>query len=346
MRSAFTTRRVTTQAALALMVVCSVGCEPFASLFSRNVEALVRGPQRLPRRITEPFRPGAELAFLWVGHATVLVQVGDRFVLTDPVFTDTVAQYSTRLVEPGLSATDLPRVDLALLSHMHFDHLSYDSLDLIEARVGMLLVPEGGLVYVPNHAFPTFEVSPWMSRVTRALRATAVPVDHEGFRYGVDASWMRGGFTGWVIEHEGVTVFFGGDTAFDAERFQQVRARFPHIDVALLPIGPVQPREVMSRTHMDGREAVRAMLALGADCMIPIHYDTFAHGSDRPGEALEVLHAGVDEAGVDPNRVVVLRIGEQVVMRRRSAGLEGERLSTDGGHPSTAAGFEVEARAR
>ena len=59
--------------------------------------------------ITEPARPDARLAALWVGHATVLVQLDDKFILTDPVFTDTVGQISKRLVEPGLDPEVCPR---------------------------------------------------------------------------------------------------------------------------------------------------------------------------------------------------------------------------------------------
>jgi len=293
------------------------GCEPFGTILARNVEALVNGPRPVEDRITDPVRPEARLAVLWVGHATALVQIDDRFVLTDPVFTQTVGQMSARLVEPGLHHEDLPDVDAVLISHLHFDHLSLGSLDLIERRVGRLLVPRGGLVYVPNYGFSIDEVRRWETVRDDALEITAVPVRHEGYRYGVDAGWMDESYTGWVVRHRGITVYFGGDTAWDDRIFRDVAERFGPIDLALLPIGPVLPRDFTGDSHIDGVEAVRAFEQLGARWVIPVHYATFQHGSDPDGYALARFLEAARDAELDPERVRVLPIGGQVVLIER-----------------------------
>ena len=87
------------------------GCERaslFAGFVGRNFATLGRSVRPAPFKSKEPVRPEARLAALWVGHATVLVQIEDRFILTDPVFTDTVGQISKRLVEPGIEVEHLP----------------------------------------------------------------------------------------------------------------------------------------------------------------------------------------------------------------------------------------------
>lgn len=298
---------------LGLLVGLALGnlhCSVVHRVMERNGQALGERPGRAPARRADPRVPGASLAITWVGHATTLIQLGDRYLLTDPVFTETVGQFSRRLVEPGVAVADLPRIDAAVLSHLHFDHLSLGTLDLLEPNLNRLWVPPEALVYLPRYNFPIREVEPWRTEVQGNLRITAVPVRHQGWRYGVDAAWMKRSFSGWVIQDEHHTVYFGGDTAYDPELFRATRAHFPDIDVALLPIAPVEPPELTRPTHLDGAEAVQAFLDLGAKVMIPIHYDTFAHGIDPPGYAVSVLRAAVQAQGLAPERVQILEIGE------------------------------------
>jgi L-ascorbate metabolism protein UlaG (beta-lactamase superfamily) len=273
---------------------------------------------RVPNRVTEPRRPEARLAALWVGHATVLVQLEDRFLLTDPVFTTAVGQFSQRLVEPGIAVQDVPRVDAVVISHMHFDHLSQGSLGLLEDRLRVVYVPRGAMVYVPPGPFDARELGRWASHTVDGLRVTAVPVEHVGWRYGADAAWMTESFTGYVVEHRGVTVYFGGDTAYAPELFQETARRFPHIDLALLPIGPIHPRAVMARRHLDPEEALRAFELLGARWMVPIHFDTFVNSQDAPGEARRVLLEAMARRGVGDDRVAVLPLGGQRVFLTRA----------------------------
>lgn len=301
--------------ALWVVLGCAAtGCEPFPTILRRNLVALQGAPRALAHRIEHPTRADARLAVLWVGHATMLLQLDDRFVLTDPVFTDTVAQFSPRLTEPGLAPEHLPPIDAVLISHLHFDHLSLGTLDLIEDKVARLLAPTGSLVYIPPYRFATDTVAPWETVDDRGLRITAVPVRHEGFRYGVDAAWMTRSYTAWVIEYHGMSVYFGGDTAYDAALFTAVRARFPALDLALLPIAPVFPRAFAQSHHIDGVEAVQAFRDLGARRLIPMHYDTFAHGADEEGVALRRFQDAVSAAALPAEAVRVLAIGEQAVL--------------------------------
>ncbi|MEM9863136.1 MAG: MBL fold metallo-hydrolase [Myxococcota bacterium] len=290
------------------------GCEPLRSISIQNVDALMRGAAPPPVQLPEPRVPGAQLAALWVGHATVLLQLGERYVITDPVFTNAVGQFSSRLVDPGLSLEAVPALDACVISHMHFDHLSLGTLSSLETRIDRLFLPVHGRRYLPSFDFPMEEVPKWVRRHHRGLRLTSVPVRHEGHRYGFDDAWMGESYGGWVVQSEEHTVYFGGDTAWQEEHFAHVAATFPSIDLALLPIGPVFPRAFMDSHHIDGRQAIDALRILNADAMIPIHYETFAHGADRPGEALRYFREALDAAPDLEDRVVVLPIGGQVVL--------------------------------
>jgi L-ascorbate metabolism protein UlaG (beta-lactamase superfamily) len=300
-----------------LCVIALAGCRIATFMprfFARTIELGFTDIRPVEHKIQNPVRPDAELAVLWVGHATVLLQIADRFVLTDPVFTDTVGQVSKRLVEPGIDAEALPPLDVVLVSHMHFDHLSLGSLERIEPKVRDLVVPQRGLLYVPGFSFRTWELATWESWERDGLRVTAVPVRHNGFRYGLDGEWMTTSYTGYVVEYAGRTVYFGGDTAM-TQGFRAAAERFPSIDLAILPIAPIHPREFMCRAHIDPQEAVRAFLELRAQRLLPMHYDTFINSFDEFGEAPRELERAATASGVR-ERLVLLHIGEQRVLER------------------------------
>jgi L-ascorbate metabolism protein UlaG (beta-lactamase superfamily) len=296
---------------IAMLALAPMSCVP-ATILKRNIIALGTTPRAIPARIKQPVRADVRLAALWVGHATVLIQLDDKLILTDPVLTQTVgAGFSRRLVEPGVAPEDMPSVDVAVVSHMHLDHLSLGTLEMLQGRIGQLFLPTDGLRYVPDHTFPIDEVASWQTVERDGVRITAVPVKHPGGRYGADSPWMTKSATGWVFEYNGMTVYFGGDTAYDQRIFTTVATRFPKIDLAILPIGPVEPDSFARATHVDGREALQAFLDLGATHMLPMHYDTFAHGIDPAGYAVARLRAAMQERGVTEERVHIIPIGAQ-----------------------------------
>ncbi len=280
-----------------------------------NFESLAQSPRPVDKKLTQPRVEGAELAVLWVGHATALIQIEDKFVLTDPVFTETVGQLSRRLVEPGLEPEHLPPLDAVLISHMHFDHLSLGSLDVIEDKIAALIVPKGGAVYIPRSRPLPRELATWQSFEQDGLRVTAVPVGHSGWRYAGDRAWMTTSYTGYVVEYRGKRVYFGGDSSYVPQAFAETQRRFGTLDVALLPIAPIEPRDFMCRSHMDVGQALAAFDLLGARWMMPIHFDTFVNSLDDYGEAPRRLQQLAAKGGYQADAVVRLRQGERRVLR-------------------------------
>lgn len=309
---------------LAAVTWILAGCAPrgfHAGRFAeRSWQALTTPTAPPPVHVPQPYRRDARLAVLWIGHATALIQLDDKVILTDPVFTSRVGGLSPRLVAPGLAVTELPQIDAALVSHMHFDHLSFDSLRMIASRTRTLILPQDGLDYVHPYSFEEVELPAWQSWEQGGLKITAVPVKHLGWRWGFDAFTDPRSFTGYVIEYHGLSVYFSGDSALDLADFEETRRRFPHLDVALLAIGPIQPREFMKRVHMDPAEALQAFDALGARYMVPIHFGTFINSADEEGDDLRALEAALAARPALRPRVVVLQIGEQHLFARREEG--------------------------
>jgi N-acyl-phosphatidylethanolamine-hydrolysing phospholipase D len=288
------------------------GCGFAWRALKRNLSAPAE--RTVAHKVVDPRRPEARLAALWVGHATVLLQLDDRFVLTDPVFSHTLSQASPRLVEPGLDPERLPPLAAVVVSHMHFDHLSFGSLDRIEQRTKVVLVPPGVRANMPRYSFEIRELESWASYEHEGLRITAVPVQHIGGRYALDAAFETRAFTGYVFEYHGLSVYFGGDTAYVPSTFKATRARFPSLSLALLPICPDAPRDFMQYTHEGPREALDAFTLLGAARMIPIHFDTYINSDDPPGACSQELRARTQARGMSDEQVLILDIGEQRVL--------------------------------
>jgi len=288
------------------------GCGFAWRALKRNLAA---PPERtVAHQIVDPKRPEARLAALWIGHATVLIQLDDRFVLTDPVFAHSLAQASPRLVEPGLAPERIPALAAVVVSHMHFDHLSFGSLDRIEQRTPVVLVPPGVRANMPRYSFEIRELERWASWEHEGLRITAVPVQHVGGRYALDAAFETRAFTGYVLEYHGLSVYFGGDTGYLPSAFKATRARFPTLSLALLPICPDAPRDFMQYTHVSPNQALDAFALLGAQHMIPIHFDTYINSDDALGACPSELRARMQARGLSDDQISILAIGEQRVL--------------------------------
>ena len=301
--------------ALSLLLAFS-GCNSIASRFFAKSMTQISEPTRpIENKIVSPLSADVGLSVLWVGHATVLIQIGDKVILTDPVFSQTIGLVSRRLTEPGLDPRAITRLNAILISHIHFDHFAYGSLDLLP-RSASLYVPSGGIPYTPEFGFSNLHaVKAWQPIEEDGLRITPVPVQHFGGRYGFDATWnAEPTWTGYVIEYRGTTILFAGDTGYHPEYFREIGRRF-RIDVALVPIAPIEPRAFMSRVHTDPSEALQIVDDVGAKLLIPIHHETFFLGLEPDAAyARGLLTKLIDERGL-ADRVKILEIGQQIVIK-------------------------------
>ena len=267
-----------------------------------------------PHMITTPVLPGAHLAVSWVGHATVLIQMHDKLIVTDPFFTNTIGLLARRSVRPGLDPKILPKVDFTIVSHIHFDHFNYGSLDMLP-KGGELVIPEGALPYTPDLGFNDVdELKPWESVEREGVRITAVPVQHFTGRYGFDGAWLGSlGYTGYVVEYRGLVVFFAGDTGYNPEMFKEIGRRFK-IDVAIVPIAPGGGSGIGGRVHANPAGALTIFKEVGAKYMLPMHHGTLFYGSDaNPTEAIDRLHEIAAKEGLTDN-VLALEMGEQRII--------------------------------
>ena len=259
---------------------------------------------------------GGAIRVTFVNHSTVLLQVDGLNVLTDPVWSDRVGPTSwlgvKRLRAPGLRMEDLPRIDLVLLSHNHYDHLDLPTLRALSERFGAPVVTGlGNAEYLRRKGIDGGIDLAWWERreVAPGIAVTAVPAAHFSGRGLFDRD--RTLWCGFVLEGPSGKVYFAGDTGW-GPHFAAIRERFGPVRLALLPVGAYKPRWFMSPVHTDPAEAVAAARLLDAETSVGIHFGTFPQaddGMDEPLVDLEAALARLREEGAAPPRFLALPNG-------------------------------------
>jgi L-ascorbate metabolism protein UlaG (beta-lactamase superfamily) len=224
----------------------------------------------------------------------VLIQHAGMNMLTDPIWSDRASPFSSlgprRFSPPGVSFENLPKIDLVLLSHNHYDHLDVRTLKRIAARdQPRVVVPLGlakllsGIGLKPEKEMDWWDVSGPI---------TCVPARHFSARGITDRN--RTLWCGYWIETPAGPIYFAADTAF-GPHFGEIRNRLGSPRVALLPIGAYKPQWFMSPVHMSPEEAAEAHRKLGPERSIAIHWGTFQLADDGPDEPVIELRKALSE---------------------------------------------------
>jgi len=265
------------------------------------------------------------LTATWVGHSTVLLQVGGLNVLTDPMWSRRASPLwfagPKRLTPPGVDFDALPPIDVVLQSHNHYDHLDSRTVRRIAKRYpdAQWFAPLGlppklrkwGVRKVAEHDW-------WQTAEHRQGAAAATigcaPAQHfsaRGLRDRNKTLWC-----GWTIETAGRRVYFAGDTGLHPE-FATIADRFGPFDLVLLPVGAYEPRWFMRRVHMNPEDALEAYKALRgpyadvpSPTMLAIHWGTFRLTDEPADEPPVRMKRRWEEAGLNESILWVLKHGE------------------------------------
>lgn len=268
----------------------------------------------------------ASLAVTWIGHSSLLIQIDDKLILTDPIFTETIGIFSKRLVEPGIDFEKIPFINLTLISHPHIDHLSLGSLELIDNQFpnSHIVFPAGVENFLPNYSFQFHKLKnnngywdekPFGDSVTvNGIKVVAVTAHHWGGRYGLDGFlWGDASYTGYIIKYHDKCIYFGGDTGYDSTAFKMIGRKY-NIDIAFIPIGPCDECKGCGNIrHVFPEGAIKIFLDLKAKLMIPIHYGVFQFRLTDVNEPLYAFKKLIKEYKI-AEKVEVLDIGEQLIV--------------------------------
>jgi len=311
-----------------------------------------------PRAITEPIPVVApDLSFIhanaragrgmrpaatWIGHITVLLQVGGLNVLTDPVFSERCfpVQWAgpKRHTPPGLTLSQLPRIDVVLLSHNHYDHLDEGSMRALARQAGgapLVICPLGHKAWFARRGMHrVVELDWWETHVLAAnslhpaharIPVTLTPAQHWSARTATDA--LRSLWGGFAVLSPDCHVFFAGDTGYSKD-FADIRQHFARehtpdqgggFDLALLPIGAYEPRWFMKDQHCNPEESVQIFQDLGCKRALSVHWGTFQLTDEALDEPPRALDRALKAQGMNRQQFCVAAVGETLRLERRTA---------------------------
>ncbi len=298
----------------------------------------------LPRPPLAPTpRIAADLAFLranagagvamqpavtWIGHATVLAQIGGLNILLDPIFSERASPLPVvgpkRRQPPGVALGELPHVDVVLVSHDHYDHLDAASVDALAAQPGgapLFIVPMGVGHWLADRGIDgAVELDWWQSRTVAGpagpVEVALMPAQHWSGRGLTDRKRrLWGGFAVFAPDFH---LFYTGDSGYSPD-FADIRARYAGrqgaaqgggFDLAVLSIGAYEPRWFMAEQHADPAEMVRIQLDLGAKRSLGVHWGTFELSDESLDAPPRDFDAARRAAGLADDAAFVLAIGE------------------------------------
>jgi L-ascorbate metabolism protein UlaG (beta-lactamase superfamily) len=198
---------------------------------------------------------------VFLGHATVLIEIGGVRLLTDPLLRDRVAHL--RRQTPLVDRSVFGSPDAVLISHLHHDHLDLASLRILGCDTP-LIVPVGAAAWLGRHGFSTvMELGVGDVANVGELAVTAVEARHDGGRPG----GPRTDALGYLLRGRR-EVYFAGDTELFAGMSEISRL----LDVALLPVAGWGP--TLGPGHMDPLDAARAVELIEPRIAIPVHWGT------------------------------------------------------------------------
>jgi L-ascorbate metabolism protein UlaG (beta-lactamase superfamily) len=250
----------------------------------------------------------------WLGHATVLINFYGVRILTDPVLFRRIGVDlglgtigPLRLVQCALSASELPAIDLVLVSHAHFDHLDTRSLGAIVGRPAAVMGP-GTSDLLPRKPYSSIRELRWNEAATVTtprgeVLVRSIEVKHWGARVRRD-TWR--GYTGFIVEREGRKLLIGGDTAH-TPLFRGYKSLGP-FDAAVMPIGAYDP---WIWNHCSPEQAVQMADAAGARLFVPVHHQSFELSREPFMEPIERTQAMLAK---EQDRLAIREIGQTVVI--------------------------------
>ncbi|WP_294392343.1 MBL fold metallo-hydrolase [uncultured Sphingomonas sp.] len=256
----------------------------------------------------------------WVGHSTVLVQAGGINILTDPVWSERVGPFGVtgpkRVRNPGIRFDDLPKIDLILISHDHYDHMDLATLKRLWARDRPLIVTSLGNDTILRGVGVPAVAKDWGETVAvpRAKGAAGGPitvrierVHHWGSRWMQDRN--RALWSGFTVALPGGNLFYAGDTGFGDGSWPNDARKDGPFRLAIIPIGAFRPRNVMSGNHIGPEEAAEVFQRVGAAHALAVHWGTFQLSEEGIDQPPMVLRQALGRRGIAPGRFRAMEVG-------------------------------------
>lgn len=270
-----------------------------------------------PKPIPHP--TASSYVVTWVNHSTFLIQTGTLNILTDPIWAERASPVSfagpKRVVKPGIKFSELPKIDVVLVSHNHYDHLDSQTLkDLSDVHAPLILVPLGDKLWLEKSGVKNIHEMDWFQekRIQDTI-ITFLPAQHWSARGLFDRNESLWG--SWGINFKNTKIYHAGDTGL-GPHFKQIREKWGAPQLALLPIGAYEPRWFMKEMHMNPADAVKAFKILEAESAVGMHFGTFQLTDEEYDAPAKVLEKNLKEESIGPDQFLTPKIGESYIFHK------------------------------
>jgi L-ascorbate metabolism protein UlaG (beta-lactamase superfamily) len=253
------------------------------------------------------------LRVTYIGHSTVLLQFDGLNILTDPVWYERCSPVQwagpKRMKPAGIRMEELPKIDVILQSHNHWDHLDIINLPKIWQRdKPIILTTLGVSQFLKQHGITNAVDMDWWdeANVNENVKVTCVPAQHFSGRGTSDRNATL--WAGFVVSTKHGHIYFAGDSGYGTF-FKQIGEKFGKMRLALIPIGAFKPQWFMGNIHCSPEEAVQIHLDVNAERTLAIHHSTFPLADDGQTEPIDLLEKAKILRGVADDAFFVLKEG-------------------------------------
>ena len=252
----------------------------------------------------------------WIGHATFLIKLGNTTIITDPVFEKNMGPLifgPKRYVDPAVNLKELPEVNLFLLTHNHYDHLSTRTIQRFPYKKSKVLAPLKLGKYFTKNGFGDVNEMDWYDEIkVKDLKITFLPAVHWSKRSLWDTNKTLWG--NFLIEYNGKKIFFACDTGVGSI-YKELGNKFGPIDLTLINIGaynfyPITPYKDKSSYHTNPEEALSVAKDLRSKKVIGMHWGTFVLSLEPIMEPPKRFKYNAEKYGFNEKEAITFKIGE------------------------------------
>ena len=252
----------------------------------------------------------------WIGHATFLIKLGNTTIITDPVFEKNMGPLifgPKRFVDPALELNELPKVDLFLLTHNHYDHLSSRTIQRFPFKKTKVLTPLKLSKYFTRNGYRDVTEMDWYDEIEfNDLKITFVPAVHWSKRSLWDTNKTLWG--SFIIDYEGIKIFFSCDTGY-GNIYKDLGKKYGPIDLTFINIGaynfyPMAPVKDKSMYHTSPEEALQIGRDLNSKKILGMHWGTVVLSLEPILEPAKRFKDSANQFEYDPDDAIIFKIGQ------------------------------------
>ena len=253
----------------------------------------------------------------WIGHATFLIKLGDTTIITDPIFSKNAGPLifgPKRFTEPALKLNEIPKTDIFLLTHNHYDHQDMMTIRRFPFKNSKVLLPLNLGKYFTRNSYIDVNEMDWYDKIeiNKNLKITFLPAVHWSKRSLTDTNKSLWG--SFLIEYKSIKLLFGCDTGV-GNIYKDIGNKYGPIDLTFINIGaynfyPIMPYKDKSVYHTNPEEALEVAQNLKSKKVIGMHWGTFVLSLEPIMEPPLRFKASAEKYGFKKEDAIIYKIGE------------------------------------